>query len=120
MFKKADVCLFFKTEKIQERSIQYYTGVETDMGILLKFPKRQILYLSSLEETPKVDFVVKNFDFKQVVKDLKRTKAKTIGLYYSELTKKSFDFETIALFDLKTVFEYLFNISGISKIDCRI
>ena len=36
----------------------------------------------------------------------------------SSQTQKDFDFETIALFDLKTVFEYLFNISGISKIDC--
>ncbi|MCA9477996.1 MAG: aminopeptidase P family protein [Nanoarchaeota archaeon] len=92
MFDKADACLFIRTEKVLGKSIHYFTGVETDLGILLKFKKRQILYLSTLEEKPKVSFPVKDFDFDQVKKDLQKSKAKTIGLHYGELTKKTFDF----------------------------
>ena len=91
MFPHVDVCLFYENESPSARSIRYFSGIHTDMGMLLKFKRRQILYLSSLEEMPKVDYVVKRFNIKQMLSDLKRAKVKTIGLHYGELTKKTFD-----------------------------
>lgn len=93
MFEKVDVCLFLKFEQPDGKSIRYFSGIDTDFGILLKFKQRQVLYLSELEEKPKPKkgLTVKPFDFEQVKKDLAKAKVKTIGLHYAEITKRQFD-----------------------------
>ena len=82
------VDLFLKTEANKCKSIQYYTGVETDYGALIK-GKENVLYLSSLEKKPKGQ-KVKDLNFKELIKDLKKYKA--ISVNFKEITASELKF----------------------------
>ena len=88
---KTDLNIYIKTEKNNEQSIKYLTGVNTDYGVLLEYPKKKVLYLTPLEEKPEGNFIVKTLNFEKLFKDIKKSEAKIIGMQFSDISKKVFD-----------------------------
>jgi Xaa-Pro aminopeptidase len=91
--KVSEFSLFFKSDKVAEKSIEYFTGVSSDYAILILSKRKKILYVSSLEKKPVLKgVVVKSLDFKELFLDIKKINPKKIGLSYSELSAKALIF----------------------------
>jgi Xaa-Pro aminopeptidase len=78
--------LLFRTKS--EKSLKYFSGVNSDFAALL-IGNKKTLFVSSLEKKPKGNFIVKDLSLKEIFKELKKTK--TLELNFKEITKANFD-----------------------------
>ena len=93
MFSKCETVLLFNTENNPDKTIEYITNIKSDFCVLINYKKKKSkLFISSLEKKPtnnKIDIKTLN-KYEDVFKILE--KEKIIGLNFSSISKKLFDF----------------------------
>lgn len=90
----ADITILIQTENRPSASFKYVTGLNLDFGIAIIQPrKKTIVYVSSLEKKiRKKDLVVREWKgFEELLKHIKKSKAKNVFLDFTEVSKKTTD-----------------------------